>query len=108
MYSGFWRRFAAMFIDAIIMGIASAIISTVLSFVIIGAAVSGSPTALIGGFLLQFVVGTCAQWLYYALMESSSNQATLGKMVFGIKVVGPTGERIGFGRATGRYFGKIL
>ena len=47
-------------------------------------------------------------WLYFALMESSVNQATLGKMALGIKVTDLDGNRISFGRATGRYFGKIV
>ncbi len=41
-------------------------------------------------------------------MESSSKQATLGKMALGIIVTDVNGERIGFGRATGRFFGKIV
>ena len=48
------------------------------------------------------------RWLYFALMESSSWQATLGKKALGLRVTGMDGQRIGFGRATGRYFGKIL
>lgn len=46
-------------------------------------------------------------WLYYTLQESSGAQATLGKRALGIKVVDENGEKIGFGRATGRYFAKI-
>lgn len=41
-------------------------------------------------------------------MESSAKQATLGKMALGIVVTDLEGARIGFGRATGRYFAKIL
>jgi uncharacterized RDD family membrane protein YckC len=41
-------------------------------------------------------------------MESSARQATLGKMALGIVVTDLDGNRIGFGRATGRYFAKIL
>jgi uncharacterized RDD family membrane protein YckC len=41
-------------------------------------------------------------------MESGSMQGTLGKKLLGIKVTDMEGGRIGFGRATGRYFGKIL
>jgi len=41
-------------------------------------------------------------------MESSSYQATLGKMVCGMKVTDLYGNRISFGRATGRHFAKIL
>jgi uncharacterized RDD family membrane protein YckC len=41
-------------------------------------------------------------------MESSSNQATLGKMVVGLKVTNMEGEPISFMNATGRYFAKII
>ena len=47
-------------------------------------------------------------WLYYTLMESSAKQATLGKMACGLVVVDVHGRRISFGRATGRYFAKII
>ena len=47
-------------------------------------------------------------WLYYAVFESSEKQATLGKMALGIKVTGYDGGRISFGKATGRYFAKII
>ena len=47
-------------------------------------------------------------WLYFALLESSSMQGTLGKKALGMIVTDLSGNRIGFGRATGRYFGKIL
>ena len=49
-----------------------------------------------------------AGWLYYALMESSSKQGTIGKQVMGIRVTDLEGNQISFGRASGRYFGKIL
>lgn len=47
-------------------------------------------------------------WLYFALMESSAYQGTLGKMALGIRVTDLDGGQIDFGRATGRYFAKIL
>ncbi|MGA9497765.1 MAG: RDD family protein, partial [Terriglobales bacterium] len=49
-----------------------------------------------------------SSWLYEAFMESSSYQATLGKMIFGMKVTDLYGNRISFGRATGRHFAKWL
>jgi uncharacterized RDD family membrane protein YckC len=54
------------------------------------------------------IVGIVIGWLYFALQESSGAQATLGKRVLGIIVTDMDGRRIGFGQATGRYFGKIL
>ncbi len=47
-------------------------------------------------------------WLYQAIMESSSKQATLGKMLLKIKVTDLDGQRISFWKATARHFSKIL
>ena len=41
-------------------------------------------------------------------MESSAYQGTVGKIFLGIKVTDLNGHKIGFGRATGRHFGKII
>lgn len=56
-------------------------------------------------FTSYFIFFSC---LYFATLEASPKQATIGKMVVGIKVVNYTSERITFMRATGRYFSKIL
>ena len=45
---------------------------------------------------------------YFAGMESSSKQATLGKSFLGIKVVGSDGKRISFSRALFRAIFKEL
>jgi uncharacterized RDD family membrane protein YckC len=63
--------------------------------------------AILGGGV-TFVALIFASWLYEAFMESSSYQATLGKMIFGMKVTDLQGGRISFERATGRYFAKWL
>jgi len=47
-------------------------------------------------------------WLYYALLESSKNQATLGKIAVRIAVTDLHGQRITFSRATLRFFAKVL
>ncbi len=47
-------------------------------------------------------------WLYFAIMESSNLQATLGKMALGIKVTNLDRNKISFARATGRHFGKYI
>jgi uncharacterized RDD family membrane protein YckC len=46
-------------------------------------------------------------WLYFAILETMK-QATPGKMIVGIKVTDMNGTPITFGRATGRYFAKII
>jgi uncharacterized RDD family membrane protein YckC len=47
-------------------------------------------------------------WLYGALMESLSSQATIGKRWMGLKVTDGHGERIGFFRAAGRNIAKYV
>jgi uncharacterized RDD family membrane protein YckC len=47
-------------------------------------------------------------WIYYASLESSAWQATLGKKILGLKVTDLAGNRISFARASGRFFGKIV
>ena len=53
-------------------------------------------------------LGLLGSWIYEAAMESSSKQATLGKMALGLKVTDLEGRRISFWRATGRHFAKII
>ncbi len=59
-------------------------------------------------FILLILGSVLINWLYYALMESSRQQATLGKMAMNIKVTDIDGKRISFGRATGRHFAKFI
>jgi uncharacterized RDD family membrane protein YckC len=67
----------------------------------------GEGTRLVS-VIVGTVLGLLGSWIYEAAMESSSLQATLGKMVFGMKVTDVNGNRISFMRATGRHFAKYL
>ena len=69
-----------------------------------GAFIAGG---LIGYFVFYFVT-ILFWWLYYAIMESSWHQATLGKMLLGIYITDEQGNRVGIGRASGRYFLRVL
>jgi len=105
VYAGFWKRYAAYFLDSVVVAIINVPVSLV--FNLIGAA-SGNETlavvlsmvAMLGGFVIG--IG------YYAGFHASKGGATLGKMAVGIKVVRSDGERITFLRGVGRYFGFIL
>jgi len=113
LHAGFWRRFAAYIIDMLIIGAAAFVLYMLFVFVVIvPAAASGGRhvnDAAIGASMLLFCLAIIvAQWLYFALCESSSWQATPGKMALNLCVTDTYGRRIGFGQATGRYFGKIL
>ncbi len=59
----------------------------------------------LAGFRLA---GGVLWWLYFAIMESSAWQATLGKKALGLYVTDYDGRKISFARATGRHFAKIL
>lgn len=109
-FAGFWYRTLALIIDNVITTVAVAIIVFPLAFAL-GAsmAVASSATEIkAAGQGLGFIVGFLIQWLYFTISESSAWQATLGKKLLGIIVTDEAGKRIGFGRANGRYWSKIL
>lgn len=107
-YAGFWRRSAASIIDFGILVIP--LMGG--AFLIMGAMAGPLPARpgpatevakqVAGSFIMVSI------WLYFAIFESSRNQATLGKLALGLKVTDLNGCPIGFGRATGRVFGKWL
>ena len=106
-YAGFWIRFLAYFIDTLLMTLVLLPLGVVAGVLIVatGADQNGSMLALDGMFrIVSFFIG----WLYFSFLESSPWQATLGKKILGLRVTDLNGGRISFGKATGRYFGKIL
>jgi len=129
-YAGFWARFAASLIDSILVGIVKSVIGFIFFPIIIGLNIFDEFNGNIHftgfedyyyedqfadffiiffGFMIVFIIiSIIIDWLYFAIMESSSKQATIGKMALSIKVTDEMGNRISFARASGRYFGKIL
>jgi uncharacterized RDD family membrane protein YckC len=111
-YAGFWKRFGAVIIDSILLSIVSGICIAIIISVLGGAMIfSGGESVLSYGILMGvsiYALGFIINWLYFTLMESSTKQATLGKMALGIVVVDDQGNRISFARANGRYWSKIL
>ena len=110
-YGGFWIRFVAVVIDWLIV---SVVVWPVAAFIAVGIGVAGGAVRMpgVGVGLVRGIVGVtlffCSAWIYEAGMESSSKQATLGKMALGLKVTDEQGRRISFARATARYFSKII
>ncbi len=103
VYSGFWRRFAALLIDSVIVGLVILILSAAMGFSVGVGGVGGAGASAYG-----ILISIAAPWLYWAGMESSKHQATIGKMALGMAVTDQFNNRISFLRATVRYFGKIL
>lgn len=115
VYAGFWRRTAALFIDGMLVGVAYyAVVFAAMLVVGIGnmAAFEGSGTpdmGALGGFLaVMYLAYPLISAIYYAGMESSGSQATLGKMAVGIKVTDTDGRRLGKGQALGRWVSHLL
>jgi uncharacterized RDD family membrane protein YckC len=104
-YAGFWRRLGASLIDGIVVGGVAIVIYII--FVGVGA-VTFDEWGFFVGYAIAYIAVIVLGWLYYALMESSAKQATLGKMALGIVVTDAQSQRVSFGRATGRHFGKII
>ncbi len=101
IYAGFWLRFSAYIIDSIVLMGGGFVLGLFLGII--------APDI----FRLEFegvwnILGIGIAWIYYASMESSSKQATLGKMALDLKVTDLEKKPISFGKASGRFFGKIL
>jgi len=95
--AGFWRRFVAYIIDAIIVGVAAGIIES-----IIAAIVRASTSDLTGATVREGVIGLIVGIVYFGYLWSRNGQ-TLGYMALGIKLIRSTGEAVSFGVAAARY-----
>lgn len=105
-YAGFWKRFFAVMIDSLILGFLMFFLMFFIGFFIGGMLSEPESMARFSNF--GMLIDVVIIWLYFALQESSRQQATLGKRILGIYVTDIDGERISFGRATIRYFSKYL
>lgn len=108
-YAGFWNRFAALFIDVLILLIPQALFGYLIGMAFVNRMTSTDPIQNYIGFeIWSRGIGLGIAWLYFALMESSKYQATVGKMALGLIVTDLSGNPISFGRASGRFYGKLL
>lgn len=103
-FGGFWIRVGAYFIDLVVLIIPVLLISFL--FRAVTPASDELELAIVD--VMDSFLSIIVWWIYFAVMNSSEWQATVGKRVVGLKVVDENGNRISFGRATGRYFAEIL
>ena len=102
-YAGFLRRLVAAIIDGFILYAVTFAVS--LPF---GLSVTGVPVDAMQAHAIPALISVAIYWSYFAFMESSTKQGTLGKLALSIKVTDEDGGRITLSRATGRYFGKYV
>ena len=119
IYGGFWIRLLAHLMDHVILSAVAAPLFFIMILPAIGRIIREaqqnqeppSPeliVTILSSVFVYIALAFVGQWLYEALLTSSSWQGTIGKRVLRLKVVDEAGNRIGFGRATGRFFAKIL
>ena len=102
-YGGFWIRFGAKIIDGIILTAIQALVIFPIGFFV---ASSGEMAAAVYGILSNLM--NVGLQIAYTVFFLGKFAATPGKMVCGLKVVRPTGERITYLRALGRTLAEIL
>lgn len=102
-YAGIIRRLIAGIIDVMLILASAQIIYLIISIAGLTRNLTNGQTELVTDFL-SFIIG----WVYYAQMESSTYQATIGKQILQISVTRLDGERLSFARASARYFAKLL
>jgi uncharacterized RDD family membrane protein YckC len=123
-YSGLARRFLAFIIDFIFLVVIDLFLAGIFGLSegarMLYALLRGNPmldrsgqevTGALIPFQIVLTVGVLlvlAPWLYYALLESSRDQATLGKIALRIAVTDMHGNRCSFARSTLRHFAKLL
>jgi uncharacterized RDD family membrane protein YckC/DNA-directed RNA polymerase subunit RPC12/RpoP len=105
-YAGFWIRFAAVFLDGLILGAVNFVIGLVAGLSA-GQAVGAEPVgAIVVQLILVFV--QLAIGIAYETIMIGKYGATLGKMACKIKVVTADDGTVSYARAFGRYFAKLL
>jgi uncharacterized RDD family membrane protein YckC len=118
-YAGFWLRLVAHLIDGAVYGIVIGIIFLIpVAFLGVGFFRALTPRMnrenpvfplmFVSVVMFSMAAIFVLAWLYSASMESSAYQGTLGKMALGLIVTDMQGGRISFGRASGRFFAKII
>ncbi|WP_110114117.1 RDD family protein [Bacillus sp. CGMCC 1.16541] len=104
-YAGFWMRFWAYLLDIIVIGSVNRLV--------IKPIFQALDVSREGGILSPYAIATAIVfYLYFILMTKICGQ-TLGKMVFGLKVVQLNGEPLSwsvivFRELIGRYISKTL
>ncbi len=118
-YAGFWIRFVARVIDAVLLIIVSTIITIPLTLIMGGAAITGfgagnNPAAAVAALPALFAAIAVRSLINMAIAVTyeayfvSTRGGTLGKLALGLKIIRADGSPVPAGLAVGRYFAQIL
>jgi uncharacterized RDD family membrane protein YckC len=109
-YAGFWLRVVAALIDGLALAIPMGFVFFLLIISALPTLMTHPPDpmrmmiAILPRLIVFLLITLAATWLYWSLMESSTWQATLGKKALGLYVTDLEGNRVTFGKASGRFF----
>ncbi|HBM90752.1 MAG TPA: hypothetical protein DD400_02590 [Rhodospirillaceae bacterium] len=110
-YGAFMDRFIALLIDQIILFIVKIVlILPAIGVLLFLVGVVATPMLAVGTAFAPsyWALLVALDWFYFAAFESSERGATLGKRAMKLRVVDEAGKQLSFGRASVRYFSKIL
>ena len=109
-YAGFWIRAAARIVDAILLNVVFLIVRIPFGVAMFTPNVAQNPAAamaLLAPLLLitflSIIAAAC-----YEIFFIAKRGATLGKMIFGLKVIRTDGSPLSVGLSTGRYFAQLI
>ena len=109
-YAGFWIRAAARIVDAILLNVVFLIVRIPFGVAMFTPSVAQNPAAMMAMIaplllitFLSIIAAAC-----YEIFFIAKRGATIGKMIFGLKVIRTDGSPLSVGLSTGRYFAQII
>ena len=108
-YGGFWKRVMAYIVDILVISVpVTLLFGSGLSLGVDEQTPGTYDVHLNLDMTLPEFIIMLISWVYFAGLESSEWQGTVGKRLLGMRVTDMAGERISFFRATGRYLSKFI
>jgi uncharacterized RDD family membrane protein YckC len=109
-YGGFWIRLFARLIDAILINVVFIIVRIPFGMSVFGPTIGANArvaaaalSAMVFVTLMSVVAAAC-----YEIFFIAARGATLGKLIFGLRVIRADGSKVSLGVSAGRYFAQII
>jgi uncharacterized RDD family membrane protein YckC len=108
-YASFGERFAAKFVDGLIVGLPLMVIMFAIMIPMVRSSnANGGDNAAVGLIQIFIQLGFILVNMAYQIFFLGKFNATPGKMLCKLKVVTSDGKSFGYSRATGRFFAEML